>query len=102
MTLDADGSFVYTPDADFFGTDSFTYKATDGDATSDATTVTITVNGLPDDPTATNDTFTAPNDGTSVFIDVLANDTSSPDGDQTLTITSTSQGSAGGDSGHRR
>ncbi len=96
VTLDADGSFVYTPDADFFGTDSFTYKATDGDATSGATTVTITVNGKPDDPTATNDTFTAPNDGTAVLIDVIANDTSAPDGSQTLTITDTSQGSAGG------
>ena len=96
VTLNADGSFVYTPDANFFGSDTFAYKATDGNATSAVTTVTITVNDTPDDPTAADDTFTAPNDGTSVLIDVLANDTSAPDENQTLTITSISQGSFGG------
>ncbi len=30
LTLNADGSFSYTPDANFNGTDSFTYKANDG------------------------------------------------------------------------
>ena len=29
--LNADGSFTYTPDANFNGTDSFTYRANDGD-----------------------------------------------------------------------
>ena len=96
VTLNPDGSFVYTPDANFFGTDTFTYLATDGSANSTKTTVTFTVNAQADAPVASNDTYTAPNDGTSVLIDVLANDTSSPDGNQTLTITSVSQGSAGG------
>ena len=31
MTLNADGSFTYTPDANYNGADSFTYKASDGD-----------------------------------------------------------------------
>ena len=39
----ADGSFIYTPAAGFYGTDSFTYEATDGLATSDLATVTIAV-----------------------------------------------------------
>lgn len=43
VVLEADGSFTYTPDAGYFGTDTFTYKASDGAATSAATTVTITV-----------------------------------------------------------
>ncbi len=43
VVLAADGGFTYTPDAGFFGTDTFTYKADDGTATSAATTVTITV-----------------------------------------------------------
>ena len=30
LTLNADGSFSYTPDANYNGTDSFTYKASDG------------------------------------------------------------------------
>jgi VCBS repeat-containing protein len=44
LTLNADGSFTYTPNAGFTGTDSFTYKTTDGIADSSAATVTITVN----------------------------------------------------------
>lgn len=43
VTLAADGSFTYTPDAGFSGTDTFTYRASDGTATSAPTTVTITV-----------------------------------------------------------
>ena len=42
-----DGGFVYTPANGFYGTDSFTYEATDGVATSNAATVTITVSPLP-------------------------------------------------------
>jgi VCBS repeat-containing protein len=50
LTLDADGSFSYTPDAGFFGTDTFTYRASDGDAVSAAATVTITVTEVPPTP----------------------------------------------------
>ncbi len=32
VALNADGSFEYTPDADFNGADSFTYRANDGQA----------------------------------------------------------------------
>jgi trimeric autotransporter adhesin len=43
LALNADGSFTYTPDAGFVGTDSFTYQAKDGVDDSAVTTVTITV-----------------------------------------------------------
>ncbi|WP_415794929.1 Ig-like domain-containing protein, partial [Mycolicibacterium frederiksbergense] len=43
LTLNADGSFTYTPDADFNGTDSFTYTAGDGTETSSIATVSITI-----------------------------------------------------------
>ena len=43
VTLAADGSFTYTPAANFNGTDSFTYTASDGTAVSNVATVTITV-----------------------------------------------------------
>lgn len=47
VTLNADGSFTYTPDVHFNGTDSFTYKANDGTLDSaNAATVTITVNPM--------------------------------------------------------
>ena len=31
MTINADGTVTYTPNANFNGTDSFTYTITDGD-----------------------------------------------------------------------
>lgn len=43
LALDADGSFVYIPDAGFAGTDTFTYMATDGVVQSVSATVTLTV-----------------------------------------------------------
>ena len=51
LALSADGSFTYTPAADFTGSDSFTYRASDGPARSDPATVTITVGGSNDAPT---------------------------------------------------
>ena len=44
LTLNSDGSFSYTPNSGFTGSDSFTYSATDGIADSGVTTVTLTVN----------------------------------------------------------
>jgi hypothetical protein len=44
LLLNADGSFTYTPTTGYVGTDSFTYKANDGQADSNVATVTITVN----------------------------------------------------------
>ena len=43
LTLNPDGSFVYTPNAGFRGTDSFLYEAWDGSASSAATLVKINV-----------------------------------------------------------
>ena len=43
LTLSADGSFTYMPDAGFTGSDSFTYVANDGALDSNEATVTITV-----------------------------------------------------------
>ena len=43
VKLNADGSFVYTPKANFFGSDSFRYTAKDADGDSDAGTVTFKV-----------------------------------------------------------
>ncbi len=43
MTFNADGSFTYTPDADYVGPDAFTYRANDGEADSRVATVTLTI-----------------------------------------------------------
>ena len=47
VVLADDGSFTYTPDADFFGPDSFTYTLSDADFSSTAT-VNITVEDVSD------------------------------------------------------
>lgn len=50
VTVSADGSFTYTPSADYFGADSFTYTASDGNGGSDTATVSITVTPVNDSP----------------------------------------------------
>jgi VCBS repeat-containing protein len=51
LLLSADGSFIYTPDKDYIGTDRFTYKALDSEQNSAPATVTIDIAepfGLPE------------------------------------------------------
>jgi VCBS repeat-containing protein len=50
LTLNGDGSFSYTPAANYFGGDSFTYTITDGNGGSATATVSITVNSVNDAP----------------------------------------------------
>lgn len=50
LTLNSDGSFAYTPNANFNGADSFTYAASDGSLASAPVTVTILVAPAPDAP----------------------------------------------------
>ncbi len=50
VVLSSNGGFTYTPDADFNGTDTFTYQANDGLANSNTATVTITVTPVNDPP----------------------------------------------------
>ncbi len=54
FTLNPDGSFNYTPNPDYNGPDSFTYKANDGQADSNIVTVNITVNAVNDAPSLGN------------------------------------------------
>ena len=55
VTLNSDGSLIYTPDANWNGIDSVTYKANDGLADSNLATVTVTVNPVNDLPVAVID-----------------------------------------------
>lgn len=52
VTLSPDGAFSYTPDANFNGSDSFTYRAFDGIDQSNLATVQISVAAINDAPTA--------------------------------------------------
>jgi len=77
LTLNADGSFAYTPVADFSGVDSFTYSATDGSRTFAPVTVTLTVGSANDAPTSTADAYTTAK-GTALVVAApgpLGNDT---------------------------
>ncbi len=73
LTLAADGSFSYTPSANFNGSDSFTYKANDGTADSNVATVTLTVNAVNDAPVANDQSVTTDED-TAVDITLTASD----------------------------
>ena len=63
LSLASNGSFAYTPNPDFNGTDSFNYILSDGDLT-DTATVTLTVTPVNDPPVATDDAYTVNEDGT--------------------------------------
>ncbi|MEX7474670.1 cadherin-like domain-containing protein, partial [Mycobacterium adipatum] len=84
LTLNADGSFTYTPTADYTGIDSFSYRTSDGSETSNTALVTIAVTAINDAPVAGDDSFST-NEDTQVSGNVLSNDTDA-DGD-TLTAT---------------
>src|SRR6266850_2603043 len=77
LTLNANGSFSYTPSANFNGTDSFAYKANDGSADSNVVTVTLTVTAVNDAPVAAADAYTTSEDTplTVTAAGVLSNDT---------------------------
>lgn len=60
VVLNTNGTFSYTPNADFFGSDSYTYSLCDGGAPAvcDTATVYVTVTPVNDAPVATNDNAT--------------------------------------------
>src|SRR5215218_10021337 len=82
LSLNADGGFTYTPAANYHGSDSFSYRASDGTLQSGPATVTLTVSAVNDAPTAAADAYSTGED-TALTVEasgVLANDTD-PDGD---------------------
>ena len=76
LQVHADGSFSYTSNDGFWGTDTFTYTVSDGTLTSTPATVTLTVYSV---PVANDDTYSLVAgqalDVTSPAQGVLANDT---------------------------
>lgn len=78
LIMNSNGSFSYTPDKYFFGTDSFRYYASDGTSYSNAATVTIkVVRVINHAPEAVNDSYRT-NKNTTLRISapgVLGNDT---------------------------
>ncbi len=83
VSLNEDGSFTYTPNADFNGQDSFAYSMTDGFNGESSATVTIDVDANPD---AVNDAFTTDED-VAISNTVVPND---DQGDAPATFANTS------------
>jgi len=57
VLLNSNGTFSYTPNADFNGSDSFTYQANDKKDLSNVATVSITINALNDAPRAGDNNY---------------------------------------------
>jgi hypothetical protein len=90
VTAPADGAAVveseavrYTPDADFYGADSFVYEVCDLAGLCDSATVTLTVRSVDDAPAVAADSADLDEDS-SVVVDVVDND-SDVDGDLDVT-----------------
>ena len=98
LTLNPNGGFVYTPTANFFGADSFTYRANDGFNTSALATVNLTVNPVNDAPTFTAPTSLTTNEfsGPLTFANLLTNISAGPanENGQTLTFTTNNNNNA--------
>lgn len=76
LSLAADGSFTYTPNADYSGPDSFSYIADDGNGgESGITTVNITVDAVANIAPVAVDDYTTTVRTRSVRINLVANDT---------------------------
>jgi VCBS repeat-containing protein len=85
LTLNSNGSFVYTPTLNFCGTDSFSYHAHDGQAGSNIAAVALHVTCVNDAPMAMADSYSVWEDSSLNSLSVLAND-SDVEGD-TLSLT---------------
>ena len=81
---------TYTPNANYFGPDSFTYTITDASGDSSTATVNVTIASDPtgDVPVATND-LASTNEDVPVTISVLNNDNFGGDGPSIGTISVT-------------
>jgi VCBS repeat-containing protein len=92
LSLNADGTFTYTPDTNYNNTtstlDTFTYKANDGVADSDVVSVSIRVTPV-NDPPVPNGTAQSTNEDSALTF-VVATDIDSTEGDvnvNTCTLT---------------
>ncbi|PHN05645.1 Ig-like domain-containing protein [Flavilitoribacter nigricans] len=81
-----DDSVIYTPNANYFGSDSFEYEICDANGDCDQATVNVTINPVDDTPAAGDDVANVDENGTT-NIDVTNNDDFGGDGPATGTIT---------------
>ncbi len=80
LSLGSDGSFIYRPNTNYSGPDSFTYRLTDTGGLSTTAVVNITVNDFNTPPVAEPDEFFDVPRNASIALPVLTHGT--PDSDQ--------------------
>ncbi|SHJ18754.1 delta-60 repeat domain-containing protein [Malonomonas rubra DSM 5091] len=68
VTVNLDGSYSYTPTADFNGSDSFTYKVNDGAIDSAAAQIDLTITSVNDIPTSVTASITTNEDVVSAGV----------------------------------
>ena len=78
LSMDADGTYTYTPDADFNGTDEFTYTVTDPDGGQATAVAAITVTAVDDAPVA-SDATTSVNEDATISGQLVASDVDNDD-----------------------
>lgn len=78
VVVNANGTITYTPDADFFGTDSFQYIVTDAAGASSIATATVTVKAVNDAPVAADAAANATEGGAVIAGTVTASDVDGP------------------------
>jgi hypothetical protein len=86
---------TYTPDANYYGEDQFTFRVHDGTNESNLATVTLTVLPVNDPPQAADDITSVNENSGPNEIDVLRNDTTAPETDEALSVQSVTQGAHG-------
>jgi cyclophilin family peptidyl-prolyl cis-trans isomerase len=89
-------SLLYTPAPNFSGSESFTYTVKNQSNETSTATVTVQVASVNDPPTAAADTFSVAGESTNNTLDVLQNDSASPDSGETLKVSAVTQGNHGG------
>ena len=87
---------LYRPANNFFGSETFTYSVRNFQGEEHSAVVEVNVTEVNDPPTAWFDSFEVGANSTSNFLEVLQNDSTTPDLGETPEIVANSQGSQGG------
>ena len=94
VVSNGNGTFDYYPNGQFESlavgdstTDTFAYTISDGNGGSDTATVTVTINGVNDGPTAVDDGVSTNEDTAFTTIDLVADNDTDPDVGDTLSVT---------------
>jgi cyclophilin family peptidyl-prolyl cis-trans isomerase len=94
VTVEA-GEVAFVPTADFNGEVEFTYRVSDSNGIQADATVTVSVNAVNDPPTGLADTFNVNQNSTDNTLDVLSNDTITPDAGELLTVSNVGSSAQG-------